>query len=90
MSDDEKDDKIVETIKPWTTWRQWVTSTLKVTCSTCGHPILCQSNEAFHAAREDHLNAVHRPKRITPLGQKVLLLGPDMEVLGVDDPEENT
>jgi hypothetical protein len=84
MSDDEKDDKIVETIKPLPP-----TQFLKVTCSTCGHPILCQSNEAFHAAREDHLNAVHRPKQLTPLGRKVLMLGPDMEIVGVDDPEEN-
>jgi hypothetical protein len=85
MSDDadKKDDKVVETIKPLTP-----TQFLKITCSTCGHPILCQSNEAFQAAREDHLNAVHRPQRLLPLGRKVLTLGPDMEVVSVDDPDE--
>ena len=73
MSDDEKDET-VQTITPLTP-----TKFIKVTCSSCGYPILCQSDAAFHAAREDHLNAVHRVAYAIRLSQ----------ALGVDDPEEN-
>lgn len=55
-----KDDKEPDVIR---TTRLTPTQFVKVTCS-CGHPMLSQSNDAFQAAREDHLTAVHRPKRI--------------------------
>jgi hypothetical protein len=49
-----KDDEVVvEDIKPLVP-----TALVKVQCS-CGHWFICQSSEAFMAARADHIEAVH-------------------------------
>jgi hypothetical protein len=48
---------VVEDIKPLPP-----TQLISVVCSTCNHPFRARSSEAFQAAREDHLAAVHAPK----------------------------
>jgi hypothetical protein len=73
------------------------TNLVKVTCSSCDHPFITRSSEAFEAAREDHLAWKHRklsetvkvlmpPEQVAAL---LLSLAPDgMEYLPGDTDEE--